>query len=104
MGPFLNSYNHQYILVCVDYVTKWVEVVASPYNDTQTLVDFLKKNIFSKFGVPWILLSNGGTHFRNRVLAKLLAKYNVKNKVITRSHPQTSAQVKVSNRHIKQIF
>ena len=49
----------------VDYVSKWVEVVATTHNDAKTVVKFLKKNIFSRFGVSRILISDGGTHFCN---------------------------------------
>jgi len=58
MGTFLNSHSNQYIMLFVDYVTKWVEGVGSPCNDTHTIVDFLKKNILSRFGVPIILMSD----------------------------------------------
>jgi len=80
----------------VDYVTKWVEVEAYPYNDTQTMVEFFKKNIFCGFGIPRILISEGGTQFCIKALAKLLAKYNVKHKLAIPYHPQTSGQVEVS--------
>ncbi|GAU46855.1 hypothetical protein TSUD_385320 [Trifolium subterraneum] len=59
MGPFPSSKSNLYILVCVDYVTKWVEAIASPKNDAHTVVIFLKKNIFSRFGVPRVLISDG---------------------------------------------
>lgn len=58
MGSFSNSHSNQYIMLCVDYVTKWVEGVGSPINDTHTVVNFLKKNIFSRFGIPIILMSD----------------------------------------------
>jgi len=59
VGPFPSSCGNEYILVVVDYVSKWVEAVATPYNDAKTVV---KKNIFSRFRVPRILISDGGTH------------------------------------------
>jgi len=52
----------------IDYVSKWVEAVAASHNDAKTVVKFLKKNIFSRFGVPRILISDGGTHFCNNQL------------------------------------
>jgi len=61
IGPFSSSFGNEYILVVVDYVSKWVEVVATPHNDAKTVVKFLKKNIFSRFGVPRILISDGDT-------------------------------------------
>ncbi|GAU45471.1 hypothetical protein TSUD_13140 [Trifolium subterraneum] len=104
MGPFPSSKSNLYILVCVDYVTKWVEAIASPKNDAHTVVNFLKKNIFSRFGVPRVLISDGGKHFINKYLENMLTKYNVKHKVATPYHPQTSGLVEVSNRQIKQIL
>nr|XP_009770877.1 PREDICTED: uncharacterized protein K02A2.6-like [Nicotiana sylvestris] len=65
---------------------------------------FVKKNIFSRFGTPRALISDEGTHFCNRLLNNLLAKYGVRHKVATTYHPQTSGQVEVSNREIKQIL
>jgi len=80
MGPSPNSSNNQYILVCVDYVTKWVKAIPAPSNDTLRVMAFLRKNIFSRFGVPRLLISDGGSHFCNRLLANLLSKYNVKHR------------------------
>jgi hypothetical protein len=104
MGPFSSSYKNLYILVCVDYVTKWVEATACVANDAQTVINFLKKNVFARFGVPRVLISDGGKHFCNKYLESVLAKYNVKHKVATPYHPQTCGQVKVSNRQLKQIL
>ncbi|XP_058725897.1 uncharacterized protein LOC131597204 [Vicia villosa] len=104
MGPFPPSFGKNYILVAVDYVSKWVEAVALPTNDAKVVVNFLKNNIFSRFGVPRALISDEGTHFLNKLMENLLKKYNVKRKIATAYHPQTSGQVEVSNRQIKQIL
>lgn len=104
MGPFPPSYGKYYILVVVDYVSKWVEVVALPTNDDKVVVNFLKNYIFSRFGVPRALISDEGTHFLNKLMKNLLRKYNVKHKIATSYHPQTSGQVEVTNRKIKQIM
>ena len=46
MGPFVSSCNNQYILLAVDYVSKWVEVKALPTNDAKVVLNFLHKQIF----------------------------------------------------------
>ena len=51
MGPFLSSFRNQYILVGVDYVSKWVKAIPSPTNDAKLVIIFFKK-LFSKFRVP----------------------------------------------------
>ncbi|VVA18882.1 PREDICTED: LOW QUALITY PROTEIN, partial [Prunus dulcis] len=104
MGPFPASYGNLYILVAVDYVSKWVEAAALPTNDAKVVVRFLRKNIFTRFGVPRAIISDGGTHFCNRQFNSLLAKYGITHKVSTPYHPQTSGQVEVSNRELKKIL
>lgn len=104
VGPLPSSYTNEYILVAVDYVSKWVEAVATQKDDAKTIVKFLKKNIFSHFGVPRVLISNGGSHFCNAQLQKVLGHYNVRHKVAFPYHPQTNGQVEVSNRELKKIL
>ncbi|XP_050902698.1 uncharacterized protein LOC127115091 [Lathyrus oleraceus] len=104
MGSFPPSFGKNYIFVAVDYVSKWVEAVALPTNDSKVVVTFLKNNIFSRFGVPRALINDEGTHFLNKLMENLLKKYNVKHKIATLYHPQMSGQVEVSNGQIKQIL
>ncbi|XP_015970507.1 uncharacterized protein LOC107493983 [Arachis duranensis] len=90
MGPFPTSYSNNYILVAVDYVSKWVEAIATPTNDNKVVMNFLRKHIFCRFGVPRAIISDGGSHFCNKPLEALLLKYGVKHKVATPYHPQTT--------------
>ncbi|RVX07868.1 Transposon Ty3-I Gag-Pol polyprotein [Vitis vinifera] len=104
MGPFPMSFGHSYILVGVDYVSKWVEAIPCRSNDHKVVLKFLKDNIFARFGVSKAIISDGGTHFCNKPFETLLAKYGVKHKVATPYHPQTSGQVELANREIKNIL
>ncbi|XP_019091106.1 PREDICTED: uncharacterized protein LOC109128713 [Camelina sativa] len=79
MGPFNPPSNrNMYILVVVDYVSKWVEAIASPTNDHKVIMKI--------------------------VFDGLLGKHGVKHKVATSYHPQTSEQVEVSNKQIKELL
>jgi hypothetical protein len=73
-------------------------------NDTQVVIKLFKNYIFPRFGAPLLIISNGGSHFISRIFNNLLNKYGVKHKVVTPYHPQTSGQVEVSNREIKEII
>lgn len=104
MGPFPNSFGKLYILVAVDYVSKWVEAIACSTNDHKVVVQFLREYIFARFGTPRAIISDGGSHFCNRPFASLMKTYGVVHKVSTSYHPQTSGQVEISNREIKHIL
>ena len=67
MGPFVSSYGKSYILLAVDYVSKWVEAVALSTNDAKSVVNFLRKNIFTGFGTPRAIISNGGSIHITRI-------------------------------------
>ncbi|KAM1818310.1 hypothetical protein ACFX11_000116 [Malus domestica] len=104
MGPFPSSNGFMYILLAVDYVSKWVEAKATRTNDSKVVPDFIRANIFARFGMPRVIISDGGSHFCIRTIEALLRKYNVNHKVSTPYHPQTNGQAEVSNREIKQIL
>ncbi|GJY13408.1 reverse transcriptase domain-containing protein [Tanacetum coccineum] len=103
MSPFPYSRGNRYILVVVDYVSKWVEVKPLPTNDAEVIVKFLKQ-LFSRFGTPRAIISDRGTHFCNDQFYNILKKYGVTHKLSTSYHPQTSGQVEVSNRGLKSIL
>ncbi|XP_057719888.1 uncharacterized protein LOC130934323 [Arachis stenosperma] len=103
-GPFPTSYSNSYILVAVDYVSRWVEAIATATNDNKVVISFLRRNIFSRFRVPRALIRNGGSHFCNKQLEALLLRYGVKHKVVTPYHPQTNGQAEIFNRELKRIL
>nr|GEY52462.1 reverse transcriptase domain-containing protein [Tanacetum cinerariifolium] len=73
MGPFPSSKGNKYILVAVDYLSKWVEAKGLPTNDARVVVKFLK-SLFSRFGIPRAIISDCGTHFCNDQFTKVMIK------------------------------
>lgn len=65
MGPFASSIDFFYILLAMDYVSKWVEAKVTYTNSSKVVVGFLKSNIFSRFGIPRAMKSDQNTHFCN---------------------------------------
>ena len=86
MGPFPISHGFSCILL-VDYVSRWVEAKTTRTNDSKLVVDFVRSNIFSRFGVSRAIISDQGSHFCNRSLASLLQKYEVVDRVATAYYP-----------------
>nr|GEU96832.1 reverse transcriptase domain-containing protein [Tanacetum cinerariifolium] len=103
MGPFPSSRGNRYILVAVDYFSKWVEAKALPTNDARVVVKFLK-SLFTRIGNPRAIISECGTYFCNDKLANIMSKYGVTHRLATAYHPHTSGQVEVSNQGLKRIL
>ena len=87
MGPFPSSFNNIHILIAMDYVSKWVETTAYPRNDATTVVGFIQRNILSIFGAPRTIISDKGSHFANKVFAKLMSRYGIKHMMGLAYHP-----------------
>nr|GEV60412.1 reverse transcriptase domain-containing protein [Tanacetum cinerariifolium] len=87
MGPFPSSRGNKYILVAIDYLLKWVEVMALPTNDARVVCKFLK-NLFARFGTPNAIISDRRTYFCNDQFAKSMLKYGVTHRLATAYHPK----------------
>ena len=103
MGPFPPSDRKEYILVAVDYVSKWVEAIPTRTNTHPEVLRFVTKNIFSRYGFPRAIISDGGSNFNNTHFCALLKRYEVHHHVTSPYHPQANGQVEVSNREVKNI-
>ena len=74
--PLPSSFGNLYILLPMDFVSKWVEGIACPINDANTVVGFIQRNILSRFRAPRTIISDEGSHFANKFFAKLEQIWN----------------------------
>ena len=74
MVPFVSSHGVKYILVEVDYVSKWVEAIALANNEGKSVTAFLKKNIFSRFGTPRVIISDGGLPLLQQIVQGVIGE------------------------------
>jgi len=93
MGLFPNSFGHEYILRCVDYMSKWVEAIIARTKESRVVVKFLRENILASYGMPHLIISNRATHFDNRSFDALFKRYFIIHHLATPHNPQTSDQV-----------
>ena len=77
MRPLPSSCNHKYILLAIDYVSKWVEAIPTQTNDAKVVLNFLRMNIFTRFRTPRAIISDEGSHLCNKMMEKLLQRYGV---------------------------
>ena len=104
MRPFPSSFGNMYILLAVDYVSKWVEATTCPINDAITAMGFMQRNILSRFGAPRKIISDEGNHFASKVFSKLISRYGIKHLMGLAYHPQSNGHTEISNREIKKIM
>jgi hypothetical protein len=95
MGPFSKSKNCEYILVAVDYVSKWVEAMPCRVVDAKNSRKMFEEIIFLCFGVLRMVISDGGTHF---------STCQNMGSVTTSLHCITLRQAETSNKQIKNIL
>ena len=87
MGPFPSSFSNLYILLAVDYVSKWVKAIPTRTNDAKVVANFLRSHIFIRFGTPRALITDRGTHFFNKLIDNVLRKYGAWNQTALSYHP-----------------
>eukprot|EP00253_Pinus_taeda_P007167 PITA_07167 len=93
-----------YILVCTDYMTKWVEAKALIRANEESILTFLFQEIFVRFGVPRELVTDGGPPFNSHGFKATLQKYHIHHKITTPYNPQANAQVERTNKVIEAIL
>ena len=104
MGPFPSSFSNLYILLIVDYISKWVEAIPTRTNDARVVANFLRSPIFTRFETPRALIINGGTHFCNKLVDSVMRKYGFQHCTTLAYHPRNNSQAEVSNTEIKSIL
>ena len=92
---FSSSFGNMYILLAVDYVSKWVEATTCPINDATTVVGFIQRNILSRFEAPRTIIRDEGSHFANKVFAKFMSRYGIKHMMGLAYHPQSNEQAEI---------
>lgn len=95
---------HHYIIVAMDYFTKWVEVMPTYTNDAKTTTLFMFNHIITWFGIPKSIVTDHGTHFCNAMMAKLTSMLHLDHEHSSPYYPQANKQVESINRVLKPIL
>ncbi|XP_057808901.1 uncharacterized protein LOC131023379 [Salvia miltiorrhiza] len=89
-----------FLLVAVDYFSKWVEAEAVGKIDEVTVERFIWRNICCRFGVPRIIVSDNGTQFTGQRIADFCDRMDITQRFVSVAHPQANGQVELANRTI----
>ncbi|RVW13462.1 Retrovirus-related Pol polyprotein from transposon 17.6 [Vitis vinifera] len=98
-----SSSGHEFILVAIDYFTKWVEAASYARLTSARVASFIRSHIICRYGVPHELISDRGAHFRAEV-DTLLQEYGIRHHRSSAYRPQTNGAVEAANKNIKRIL
>jgi hypothetical protein len=99
-----SSNGHKYIIVAVDYLTKWVESMPTFNNTADTATRFFFNHVISLFGVPLQLVSDHGKHFENEIFIELSSKLRFSHEFASPYYPQSNGQVEAVNKVLKTML
>ncbi|XP_057856919.1 uncharacterized protein LOC131066224 [Cryptomeria japonica] len=99
-----SSNGRSYILVCTDYVTKWVEIKAFKHVRDNKVAKFLYEEIFTRYGAPIEIVTDQGAQFTSTLITALVNKYNIRHRKSTPYHPQANGQAEITNRDLESIL
>jgi hypothetical protein len=101
LGPFHKGVGQvKFLIVVVDYFTKWIEVEPLAKITTANAIKFFQKNILSIFGVPQEVITDNGTQFAGKRMRELMKELNSKQHFTSVEHPHMNGQVESSNKVI----
>ena len=101
VGPFPKAVeNKKYLLVYTDYFTKWVEAEPLANIRNVDVKRFIWKNIVTRFGVPYVLISDNGLQFDSKTVKKYCSDLGIKNRYFTSTYPQGNGQAETVNKVI----
>ena len=95
---------HGYIIVAIDYFTKWVEAMPTYAEDGKTATLFLFNHVIARFGVPRSIVSDHGSHFCNQMMEELSSKLGFHHEKSTPYYPQANGQVEAINKVLKTML
>ena len=91
MGPLLMGKGQvQFMVIAVDYFTKWVEAELLGTIVENKMEIFVDKNIISRFGIPWVLISDNRRQFDTLVFKSFFSNYRISNHYSSLEHPQAN--------------
>ena len=106
VGPInpVSARRNRYIILAIDYATKWVEARPTRKNDATTAATFLFEEIMMRFGHPLEIVSDRGTHFHNDVICDITTKYLINHRKTTPYNPKANGLTKRANGIIGKVL
>ncbi|XP_059285621.1 uncharacterized protein LOC132039095 [Lycium ferocissimum] len=106
IGPIdpVVSNKHHFILVAIDYFTKWVEAASYSSVTKKVVTDFVRNNIICRFGIPESIITDNGANLNSHLMKDMCAQFRITHQNSTAYRPQMNGVVEAANKNIKKIL
>ena len=98
------SNGHRFILVAIDYFTKWVKVASYKAVTKKVVTDFVRNNLICRFGVPESLITDNGANLNSHLMKDICEQFKITHRNSTAYRPQMNGAVEAANKNIKRIL
>nr|XP_010319925.1 uncharacterized protein K02A2.6-like [Solanum lycopersicum] len=98
------SNGHMFILVAIDYLTKWVEVVTFKSVTKKVVVDFIHFNIICRFGIPKVIITDNAANLNSHLMQEVCYRFKIEHRNSTPYHPKANGAVEATNKNIKKLL
>ncbi|PKA65730.1 hypothetical protein AXF42_Ash013145 [Apostasia shenzhenica] len=105
LGPMPTAMRgYKWILVVVDYFTKWIEAKPLTQPTAQNVEKFLWANIVCRYGIPMVIITDNSTPFANQRIHDFCGEHQINLKYASVWHPHTNGQAEAANKNILNIL
>ncbi|XP_059289075.1 uncharacterized protein LOC132042569 [Lycium ferocissimum] len=98
------SNKHHFILVAIDYFTKWVEAASYSSVTKKAVTDFVRNNIICQFGIPESIITDNGANLNSHLMKDMCAQFRITHRNSTAYRPQMNGVVEAANKNITKIL
>ena len=98
------SNGHRFILVAIDYFTKWVEAASYANVTKSVVVRFIRHNLMCSYGVPERIITDNGTNLSNKMITELCEQFKIQHHNSSPYRPKMNGAVEAANKNIKKIM
>ncbi|XP_055826268.1 uncharacterized protein LOC129894600 [Solanum dulcamara] len=106
IGPIepSTSNGHRFILVAIDYFTKWVEAASYKSVTKKVIVDFIHNNLICRFGIPNSIITDNGVNLNSHLMKEICEQFKINHRNSTAYHPQMNGAVEAANKNVEKIL
>jgi len=95
---------HCFILVMINYFTKWVKAASYSSITRSVVVRFIKREIICRYGLPRKIITDNATNLNNKMMKEMCKDFNIQHHNSTPYRPKMNGAIEAANKNIKKII